>query len=80
MIFSATADSAQSASLSSSSHARSLFLSERASLQKWFLGLLGVTGGVYAAARLGDFGSLVGAPPKDNKVCVAAFEARAGTL
>ena len=57
-----------------------LFLSERASLQKWFLGLLGVTGGVYAAARLGDFGSLVGAPPKDNKVCVAAFEARAGTL
>ena len=34
---------------------------------------MGVTGGVYAAARLGDFGSLVGAPPKDNKVLVAAL-------
>lgn len=38
------------------------------SLQKWFLGLAGVTGGVWAAARAGYLDSVLGAPPQESKV------------
>ena len=37
-------------------------------LQKIFVGLVGLTGGAYAAARYGYFDSLLGAPPQQIKV------------
>lgn len=45
-----------------------------ASLQKIFVGLVGLTGGAYAAARYGYFDSLLGAPPQQTKVPTALSE------
>ena len=54
-----------------------------ASLQKWFLGLAGVTGGAWAAVRYGYLDSMLGSPPKDSQVVedfLAPHRARAPVM